>query len=436
MKTLINPNNDELKQLFLRPAQEGVPEELVKEVFERVAAKGDLSIKKYTQQFDGVNVNNLRISPQEIESQAAKADAELVTALARAIKNIRIFHQTQRIKPTKVMTTPGVNCWMESRALERVGLYVPGGTAPLFSTLCMLAVPAQVAGVDEIIVCTPPDKNGELNPAIAWVLQFLEIEKVFLAGGIQAIAGMAIGTKKIPKVQKIFGPGNKYVEAAKQFATRYGAAFDLPAGPSEVLVLADDKANVDFVASDLLAQAEHDTQAQVGVIARSSEWLAKLQNALDAQLALLPRKEIATVSLSNSWAVVAPNLNRQFEWSNDYAPEHLILHLENASNTIDKVRNAGSVFIGSWTPESLGDYASGTNHTLPTYGWAKQYSGVSVFSFQKQITFQEAEPIGIENIGDTVVTLARGEGLEGHAQAVVKRLEMLEAERSRLDIYK
>ncbi|MFT6719007.1 MAG: histidinol dehydrogenase [Sphingobacteriales bacterium] len=427
MRLIINPALKERQQLFQRPAQGNVPESVVKGVFDEIQQNGDVAIRRFTEKYDGIIRDNFRVGSKEIAEQAAKVSSEMVEALSQAIKNIRVFHQTQFIKPQRVMTMPGVYCWMESRPIERVGLYVPGGSAPLFSTLCMLVIPAQVAGVKEIILCTPPNKEGTIDPAMAWALQFLEVDDVCLVGGIQAIAGMAIGTKWIPKVQKIYGPGNQYVEAAKQFATKYNVAYDLPAGPSEVLVLADDDSNPVFVASDLLAQAEHDALAQVGVIARSAAWVEQCQAELKKQLEVLPRKEIAAASLVSSWFIVANSEKEQILWSNEYAPEHLIIHMDNAMDLKADIVNAGSVFLGKWTPESLGDYASGTNHTLPTYGWAKQYSGVSVFSFQKQITFQEAEPVGLENIGSTVTTLARGEGLEGHARAVDTRLEYLKS---------
>ena len=351
--------------------------------------------------------------------------AALKKAIKHAYENIKCFHEAQRTTAVRVETTPGVECWQEKRPIQKVGLYIPGGTAPLFSTILMLAIPAQLAGCKEIILCSPPDSNGDLPPVILYTARLCGITKVFKVGGIQAIAALTFGTKSISKVYKIFGPGNQYVTVAKQLATKYGVAIDMPAGPSELLVVADDTAEPSFVASDLLSQAEHGTDSQVILVSTSKEMLAAVEKEVERQLQQLPRKEIAKQAIANSKLIFVPTDTDAVELINEYGPEHYIICVKNTQFYLDNTANAGSVFIGNYTPESAGDYASGTNHTLPTNGYAKQYSGVNLDSFMKSITFQKITEKGMLLLGETIEIMAEAEGLQAHKNAVTLRLEKL-----------
>ena len=398
----------------------------VQEIFLKVKNEGDAALKEFSLKFDQVMIENLLVSEEEIQSAADLVSEELKAAIKQAKDNIYKFHFAQKENPAEIETTPGVVCWRESRAIEKVGLYIPGGTAPLFSTVLMLAVPAQIAGCEEVILCTPPQKDGSINPAILYTAQLCGITKIFKVGGAQAIAAITLGTESIPKVDKIFGPGNQYVTQAKQLAMEYNVAIDLPAGPSEVLVIADEKANPTFCAADLLSQAEHGTDSQVIFIATDEIIFNETLKEINKQLAELPRNEIAKLALENSRFILMRSVDEALEMSNRYAPEHLILAVENARDFIAKITNAGSVFLGNYTPESAGDYASGTNHTLPTNGFAKNYSGVSLDSFVKKITIQEISKTGLKNIGKTIEIMAAAEGLMAHKNAVSLRLKSLE----------
>jgi histidinol dehydrogenase len=396
----------------------------VEKIVEEVKLNGDDALRAYALQFDGINLTQLYIGKEEIDRLASEVGENEKKALQLAYSNIRKFHATQLIKENKVETTTGVVCWREARAIEKVGLYIPGGTAVLPSTFLMLGIPARLAGCAEIIVCSPPQKNGMVNPYLAFCAQLLGIEKIYLVGGAQAVAAMAYGTEGIPKVDKIFGPGNQFVTKAKTIIqSESQTAIDMPAGPSEVLVIADYSSNPVFIAADLLAQAEHGTDSQAVLISDSAEIIDQTIAELEKQLLLLPRRDIAGKAIANSYAVLAGNLNEAMKFSNEYAPEHLILATDKWEELIDKIINAGSVFLGHLTPESAGDYASGTNHTLPTSSYAKAYSGVSVDSFVKKITFQHISKVGIENLGPAVEVLASLEGLDGHRNAITVRLE-------------
>ena len=366
-----------------------------------------------------------RSSDEEIEEAISLVSGELKNAIELAATNIKKFHTAQKTDKVIVETTKGVECWQEKRPITKVGLYIPGGTAPLFSTVLMLAIPAQIAGCKEIVLCSPPDKDGTINPAILYAANLCGVTQIFKVGGIQAIAAMTFGTESIPKVSKIFGPGNQYVTAAKQIATKFGVAIDMPAGPSELLVVADTSANPAFVASDLLSQAEHGIDSQVLLVSDSLEFVAFVQEELQKQLLELPRKEIAKIALENSKAIVLEDENNAINLINEYAPEHLIIATRNNEFFVNNIENAGSVFIGNYTPESAGDYASGTNHTLPTNGFSKAYSGVNLDSFLKSITFQKISEKGIQNIGKSIEIMAEAEGLEAHKNAVSIRLKEL-----------
>ncbi len=398
----------------------------VLDIAAEVRNNGDEALRQYAKRFDQVNLDQLYLDETDLQLIASQIDRTAQRALEIAFNNIYRFHQTQRKKEPKVETMRGVTCWRESRPIERVGLYIPGGSAVLPSTFLMLGVPARIAGCKEIVVCSPPQKDGKINPYIAYCAQLLKIEKIFLAGGAQAIAAMAFGTESIPKVSKIFGPGNQYVTQAKMLVQQQaGTAIDMPAGPSEVLVVADETARPEFVAADLLAQAEHGADSQAILVSDSFRLVEEVNQVLAKQILKLNRATIAQKALEQSYAVVVSSAEEAMKFSNLYAPEHLILQTENASSLARKVINAGSVFVGHLTPESAGDYASGTNHTLPTSGHAKAYSGVSVDSFVKKITFQEIDAQGIRNIGPTVEILADLEGLDAHKKAVSYRLEYL-----------
>ncbi len=398
----------------------------VEEIFLKVKNEGDSALKEYSEQFDQVNLDNLKVSKEEIELAKNEVSEELKSAINQAKENIIKFHVAQKEQSVEIETTEGVFCWRESRPIENVGLYIPGGTAPLFSTVLMLGIPARIAGCKEIILCTPPQKDGSINPAILYTAQLCGISKIFKVGGAQAIAALTFGTESISKVDKIFGPGNQYVTQAKQLAMEYNVAIDLPAGPSEVLVIADETANPEFCAADLLSQAEHGTDSQVIFISTDEDVFNKTLNEIEKQLAELPRNEIAKSALENSRFIMMKSVDEALEMSNFYAPEHLILAVKDARNYIPKIINAGSVFLGNYTPESAGDYASGTNHTLPTNGFAKNYSGVSLDSFVKKITIQEISETGLQNIGKTIELMAAAEGLMAHKNAVSLRLKSLE----------
>lgn len=396
----------------------------VKQIIAEVKTKGDAALKSYALAFDKVELASLFIEKEEINRLADAISEEVKSAIKVAYQNIKKFHESQISKEEKVETSTGVSCWREIRAIEKVGLYIPGGTAVLPSTFLMLGVPAKIAGCKEIVVCSPPQKDGKVNGYIAYVAQLLGIDKICLVGGAQAVAAMAYGTESITKVDKIFGPGNQYVTMAKTLVqSNTNTAIDMPAGPSEVLVIADETANPIFVAADLLAQAEHGVDSQAVLVCTNQEMIDQTLVEVEKQLAVLPRKEFATKAIENSYAVLAQDLNQAMDFSNEYAPEHLILATENWKLITDKIINAGSVFAGNLTPESAGDYASGTNHTLPTSAYARSYSGVSLDSFVKKITFQHISESGIKNLGPSIEILAEIEGLQAHKNAVTLRLE-------------
>lgn len=401
-------------------------EPTVKEVFEAVQKDGDEAVRKFTQEFDGVSLTDFQVSEQEISEAIGTVSEELKQAIQLAKSNIEQFHTAQKTKRVAVETMPGVACWQEKRPIQKVGLYIPGGTAPLFSTILMLAIPAKTAGCQEIVLCSPPNQQGNLDPAILYTAQLCGVTKVFKVGGIQAIAAMTYGTETIPKVYKIFGPGNQYVTVAKQWATKSGVAIDMPAGPSELLVVADDSANAAFVASDLLSQAEHGLDSQVVLVSTSEALISKVEKEITKQVSDLPRREIAKKAIENSRLIYVEDDNRALEMINAYGPEHYIVCVENEDFYVDNTMNAGSVFIGNYTPESAGDYASGTNHTLPTNGYAKQYSGVNLDSFLKSMTFQKISKNGIKNIGPAVEAMAEAEGLQAHRNAVTLRLKEID----------
>jgi histidinol dehydrogenase len=398
-----------------------------KTILKEVRDRGDSALRDFTEKYDGYRPDNLRMADEEIAAAAAEISDELKAAIAVAKGNIRRFHEAQREVLAPVETMPGVRCWRKSLPISRVGLYIPGGTAPLFSSLLMLGLPAKIAGCAELLLCTPPDKNGKVHPAIRYIAAQLGIEEVYTVGGAQAIAAMAYGTERIRKVDKIFGPGNRYVTAAKQLVQEAGVAIDMPAGPSEVLVIADAQSNPNFVAADLLSQAEHGADSQVMLAVSdaagdASAFIAEVQAAIKQQLAALPRKEAAGEALNNSSILRFRNDTDAMGFSNAYAPEHLIIATVDAAALAESVTQAGSVFIGTYTCESAGDYASGTNHTLPTHGYARSYSGVSLDSFVKKVTFQEISQEGLQNIGQAIEVMAAAEGLEAHKNAVTIRL--------------
>ena len=394
----------------------------VKGILEDVKLQGDAAIARYTAQFDGVSLTTIAVSQEEIEEASSLLTEDLKQAIQTAANNIRVFHQKQITKPEVVETMPGVQCWRKSVGIEKVGLYIPGGTAPLFSTILMLGIPAQLAGCKEIVLCSPPNKEGKLHPAILYAASVAGITKVFKVGGVQAIAALAYGTHTIPKTYKVFGPGNQYVTCAKQLIQQEGIAIDMPAGPSEVCVLADETANAAYVAADLLSQAEHGVDSQVILVTCEEGVIEAVVEEINRQVAVLPRKEIALKALENSKAIIVKNTKLAIDFVNEYAAEHLIISCQYASEIGEKIVNAGSIFLGNYSPESVGDYASGTNHTLPTNGFARAYSGVSVDSFVKKITFQHLTKQGLTNIGNTVIEMATAEGLDAHANAVKVRL--------------
>lgn len=394
----------------------------VQTILDSVRAQGDTAVLNWTEKFDGIRPAKLAVPAAEISRAAAKLDPALRAAIRQAYRQIRLFHRSQCQPEPVVETAPGVRCWRRSLPIEKVGLYIPGGSAPLFSSVLMLAIPARLAGCEDIILCTPPGRDGSIHPAILFAASLCGIRRIYRAGGAQAIAAMAYGTRQIPRVDKIFGPGNAYVTLAKQLVQQQGVAIDMPAGPSELLVIADETATAAFVAADLLSQAEHGPDSQVVLVTTAPELPEAVQLELDRQLALLPRGDLARTALSKSHLILVRNLEEAMAFSNLYAPEHLILACRQPQRLAARVRHAGSVFLGHFAPESAGDYASGTNHTLPTQGYARQYSGVSVDSFVKKITFQQLERKGLQRIGPAVMAMAAAEGLEAHRQAVAIRL--------------
>lgn len=426
MQIINNPDKNTWEDILKRPTQtvddiEGV----VGEVFNDVKTNGDSAIKTYTERFDKVTLENNLVSTEDIEEAVKSIPEALKTAIANAKCNIEAFHAAQKTEKIALETTNGVQCWQEKRAIERVGLYIPGGTAPLFSTVLMLAAPAKIAGCNEIVLCSPPNKAGKLAPEILYAAKLCGVTKIFKVGGIQAIAALTFGTETIPQVYKIFGPGNQFVTVAKQLATKYGVAIDMPAGPSELLVVADDTANASYIASDLLSQAEHGADSQVILVATSKALIEKVSEEVEAQLQVLPRKEIAEKAIANSKSIFVETDDVALDLINQYGPEHFIICSKNEDFYVENIRNAGSVFIGDYTPESAGDYASGTNHTLPTNGFSKAYSGVNLDSFMKSMTFQKISKEGILNIGETIELMAEAEGLQAHKNAVSIRLKDL-----------
>lgn len=394
----------------------------VQAVLDDIKQNGINAVKKYTLEFDKVELKELAVSNEEIYEAEKLISEELKNAIQLAKNNIESFHKSQAEVAKVIETMPGVKCWRKSIAIQKVGLYIPGGTAPLFSTILMLGVPAKLAGCEEIILCTPPDKQGKINPAILYTAKLIGITKIFKVGGVQAIGAMAYGTEVIPQVYKIFGPGNQYVTCAKQLINKQGIAIDMPAGPSEVAVLADDSCVPEFVAADLLSQAEHGSDSQVILISDSESVINNVQIELTKQLEVLPRKDFASKALQNSKAILVNSINDAIDLLNEYAAEHLIIACENEEVIAEKIKNAGSVFLGNYSCESAGDYASGTNHTLPTNGYAKAYSGVSLDSFVKKITYQKLTKEGINNIGSAIELMAEAEGLQAHKNAVTIRL--------------
>ncbi len=426
MKTYLNPDPKTQSELCKRPelARENI-DALVDEILKKVKAEGDQALTYYSEKWEGCALDSFEVTKAEFEAAQLEVDDNLKRAIQFAQGTIEKFHQAQIISEEKVETARGVSCWRKSLPIEKVGLYIPGGTAPLFSTILMLGVPAKLAGCSEIVLCTPPRKDGSIDPAILFTANLIGITQVFKVGGAQAIAAMAYGTESIPAVYKIFGPGNQYVTKAKQKVQEWGVAIDMPAGPSEVLVIADGTCVPEFVAADLLSQAEHGVDSQVVLVTTRETVVEKIQAEIELQLAELPRKDLAAKALEHSFSVVLPDMKACFDFSNRYAPEHLIVASEQATNYIDFITNAGSVFLGKYSCESAGDYASGTNHTLPTNGYAKSYSGVSMDSFFKKITFQNINEKGILNIGPAIEVMAAAEGLQAHKNAVSLRLKSL-----------
>ncbi len=426
MKIIENPQRKDWSKVLQRPTQtiEDI-ENTVIQIFDDIKRHGDKAVSKYTAMFDGVTLNNNLVSESEIKEAGNQIPEELKQAIKNAKSNIDKFHRAQKTKKMSIETTTGIQCWTEKRPIEKIGLYIPGGTAPLFSTVLMLAVPAQIAGCAEIVLCSPPNKEGKIANEILYTAQLCGVTKIIKVGGIQAIAGMTFGTKTIPQVYKIFGPGNQFVTVAKQLATKYGVAIDMPAGPSELLVFADDSASAGYVASDLLSQAEHGADSQVLLVSTSKTLIKEVSTEIVKQIKLLPRKAIAEKAMSNSKLIYVENDEAALDVINAYAPEHFIICSKNEDYFVNGIQNAGSVFIGNYSPESAGDYASGTNHTLPTNGFSKAYSGVNLDSFTKSITFQKISKEGLLNIGNTIELMAEAEGLQAHKNAVSIRLKDL-----------
>ena len=424
MNIIRYPARSEWKNLLSRPTlNTATIRDTVLPVLGDLRAKGDKAVIEYEEKFDKVKLSSLEVTEEEFAEAEKATDSTLKKAICKALENIRKFHASQKFEGQKVTTSTGVTCWQKAVAIEKVGLYIPGGTAPLFSTVLMLAAPAKIAGCKEIVLCSPPNREGKINPAILYAAKAAGVSRIFKAGGVQAIGAMAYGTESIPKVYKIFGPGNQYVMAAKQEVSLHDVAIDMPAGPSEVAVLADETANPAYVASDLLSQAEHGVDSQSILITTSEQLIYAVQEEVEKQLAVLPRKEITEKSLSHSKLILVNTIDEAIEMTNEYAPEHLIIETKDYMQIAERIVNAGSVFLGPYTPESAGDYASGTNHTLPTNGYAKAYSGVNLDSFTRKITFQEITREGIMNIGPTIETMAANEFLDAHKNAVTVRLK-------------
>lgn len=427
MNKIFNPKPETWSEILKRPTQTIDDIEVtVTAIFKEVQKKGDEAVAKYTSLFDGAKFENIDVCTSEIEQAIATIPEDLKNAIQLAKSNIEKFHSAQKTAKVEVETTEGVNCWQEKRPIQKIGLYIPGGTAPLFSTVLMLAVPANIAGCNEIVLCSPPDKSGNINPAILYAANLCGVTKILKVGGIQAIAAMTFGTKSIPKVYKIFGPGNQFVTVAKQLATQFGVAIDMPAGPSELLIVADDSAVPSFIASDLLSQAEHGIDSQVILVSTSKELIEEVEKEVQSQLEVLPRKAIAEMAIANSKLIFVENDKVALELIDEYGPEHFIICTKDEDFYVNNIGNAGSVFIGNYTPESAGDYASGTNHTLPTNGYAKNYSGVNLDSFTKSMTFQKISEKGIQNIGKAIEIMAEAEGLQAHRNAVTLRLTQIE----------
>lgn len=431
MKIILNPSPEKWQKHLARPAMQTQKiNQIVKPIFEKVEKSGDRALKKFAKEFDQARLDSLLVSDEEIQAALLLVPENLKKAIALAKSNIEKFHAAQASPELIVEVMPGVTCSRKSVPIQRVGLYIPGGTAPLFSTVLMLGVPAALAGCAEVVLCTPTNKNGNIHPAILYTAQLVGITKIVKVGGAQAIAALTFGTESVPRVDKIFGPGNQYVTAAKQMATKYGVAIDMPAGPSEVLVYADETAIPAFVAADLLSQAEHGVDSQVVLVSPSEDFVKKVLAEIGLQLESLPRKDIAAKALKNSCAVILEDTDTAIALINDYAPEHLILALAKEEEILDKIYNAGSVFIGNFSPEAAGDYASGTNHTLPTSGYARNYSGVSLDSFVKKITYQKITPKGLKALGPAVEIMAENEQLHAHKNAVTLRLNSLKTKKN------
>lgn len=424
MKVIRYPRRSDWDALLLRP-ELNVQDlhETVGKVLNDVKQRGDEAVLGYEEQFDRVCLSSLTVSKDEMVEAENMVPDDLKTAISLAAENIRTFHEAERFVTAKVETKPGVTCWQKAVPIEKVGLYIPGGTAPLFSTVLMLAIPARIAGCKEIVLCTPPNREGKVNPVILYAAKMAGVSRIFKAGGVQAIGAMAYGTESVPKVYKIFGPGNQYVQAAKQQVSLYDVAIDMPAGPSEVEVLADETANAAFVAADLLSQAEHGVDSQVLLVSTSEKLIKQVEQEVERQLDVLPRKEIAAKALENSRLILVHSMEEAMDMTNMYAPEHLIIEAKDYETLAEQVWNAGSVFLGSFSPESAGDYASGTNHTLPTKGYAKAYSGVNLDAFIRKITFQEITKDGLRTIDPAIETMASHEGLDAHRNAVTIRLK-------------
>ncbi len=429
MQKIYSPKKVDWKSIIKRPTQSvAAIEDLVNGIFEEVAKNGDTIVKKYTEKYDGAVLHNFKVSIGEIEEAKLLVSRELKNAIELAKLNIETFHKAQKTDKVEVETSNGVQCWQEKRPIQKVGLYIPGGTAPLFSTILMLAIPANIAGCQEVVLCSPPNTEGKIHPAILYTAALCGVTQIFKVGGIQAIAGMTFGTESIPQVYKIFGPGNQFVTVAKQLATKHGVAIDMPAGPSELLVAADDTADAAFVASDLLSQAEHGVDSQVILVSTSRNLIDEVEREVEKQIEKLPRIEIAQKAIDNSKLIFVEDDRTAIDLINEYGPEHYIICVKNEDLYLENTLNAGSVFIGNYTPESAGDYASGTNHTLPTNGYAKQYSGVNLDSFLKSMTFQKISKEGIQNIGSAIEIMAETEGLQAHKNAVTLRLNSLKEE--------
>ncbi len=427
MKFIKYPNKEDWAEFTKRPEfDKNRFTEIVSEILKEVKLNGDKALIQFAEKFDNAKLTSLKVSEEEIEAANPQVSDELKSAINVAKANIEKFHITQLVEEKVIETTKGVKCWRKSIGIEKVGLYIPGGSAPLFSTVLMLAIPAKIAGCKEVVICTPPNNEGKINSAILYAASLIGVKQIFKVGGSQAVAAMAFGTESVPKVYKIFGPGNQFVTKAKELAQQEGTAIDMPAGPSEVLVIADKTCNPIFVAADLLSQAEHGPDSQVVLVSDDEQIIAAVSKELNSQIENLPRVEIAKKAIKNSISVLLKNIDECIDFSNEYAPEHLIIASDKAEDFCDKIINAGSVFLGNYSCESAGDYASGTNHTLPTNGYARNYSGVSVDSFVKKITFQQLEKEGIRNIGPSIEIMAEAEELFAHKNAVSVRLKALE----------